>query len=523
MEGYNTQNMNVRPNNQQGQRPVRPNTQNKQAPVRPNNQQGQAPVRPNNQQGQAPVRPNNQQGQAPVRPNMQNRQETVQVRPSNQKVEAPVRPDMQNRQTQVRPNNQKHTQSNISNVPVNKDQIHSQNTEQFSFNDEKPSIDSAKQANTCNNTKLKKKKAQTNDKKHKDKKETKPKKVSKVPKEPKLDEYGNPIKENKLKKYGIICGCMLVIVLIAVIAARILSTGNDKHITLAEKEPKDNTEAASAQSNDTSEEDEEGEEGGLNISMSDIKQGIDDKEHGSSYNSESPVVGTSQDVKIAVGSVITIPVTVTAQLDGDKEAVDYYSYITVKYNGTTLGYDAVKAEIDKHNTSTKHVVNIDDKEAFFKKNAGSDLVMYSFTFDIPSDFPTPDAKNKKVFISPSFGMSLEGSKEADKLITDKFTFTVPTLSPMTDDISLLHAGDSLSLNWIAVMPKGLDKSAYELYFKYNIGDNNGQYKVESVTIPNNDETDELNANTSKQSTETTESTKKDKSADNNSDDSEIIN
>ena len=513
--GNNTQNLNVRPNNQQGQRPVRPNMQNRQAPVRPNNQQGHAPVRPNMQNGQAPVRPN-----------MQNRQETVQVRPSNQKAEAPVRPDMQNRQTQVRPNNQKHTQSNISNIsnmPVNKDQIHSQNTEQFSFNDGKPSIDSAKQANTGNNTKLKKKKAQNSNKTHKDKKETKPKKVSKVHKEPKLDEYGNPIKENKLKKYGIICCCMLVVILIAVITARMLSTGNDKHITLAEKEPKDNTEAASAQSNDTSEEDEEGDGGNLNISMSDIKQGIDDKEHESSYNSESPVVGTSQDVKIAVGSVITIPVTVTAQLDGDKEAVDYYSYITVKYNGTTLGYDAVKAEIDKHNTSTKHVVNIDDKEAFFKKNAGSDLVMYSFTFDIPSDFPTPDAKNKKVFISPSFGMSLEGSKEADKLITDKFTFTVPTLSPMTDDISLLHAGDSLSLNWIAVMPKGLDKSAYELYFKYNIGENNGQYKVESVTIPNNDETDELNTNTSKQSKETTESTKKDEPADNNSNDSEIIN
>jgi hypothetical protein len=493
MEGYNTQNVNVRPNNQQGQRPVRPNMQN---------------------------------GQAPVRPNIQNRQAQVQVRPSNHNAEASVRPDTQNRQTQLRPNNQKHTQSNISNMPVNKDQIPSKNTEQFSFNDDKPSIDSAKQANTGNNTKLKKKKAQNNNKTHKDKNEAKPKKVSNVPKEPKLDEYGNPIKENKFKKYGIICCCMLVVILIAVITARMLSTGNDKHITLAEKEPKDNTEAASAQSNDTSEEDEEGEEGeegGLNISMSDIKQGIDDKEHGSSYNSESPVVGTSQDVKIAVGSVITIPVTVNVQIDGDKEEVDYYSYITVKYNGTTFGYDAVKAEIDKHNTSTKHVVNIDDKEEFFKKNAGSDLVMYSFTFDIPSDFPTPDAKNKKVFISPSFGMSLEGSKEADKLITDKYTFTVPTLSPMTDDISLLHAGDSLSLNWIAVMPTGLDKSAYELYFKYNIGDNNGQYKVESVTIPNNVETDELNTNTSKQSTETTESTKKDKSADNNSDDSEIIN
>ena len=501
MEGNNTQNANVRPNNQQGQRPVRPNMQNRQAPVRPNMQNRQAPVRPN----------------------MQNRQEPVQVRPSNQKAEAPVRPDIQNRQTQVRPNNQKHTQSNISNMPVNKDNIPSQNIEQFSFNDGKPSIDSAKQANTGNNTKLKKKKAQNSNKAHKDKKEDKPKKVSKVPKEPKLDEYGNPIKENKLKKYGIVCCCMLVVILIAVITARMLSTGNDKHITLAEKEPKDNTEVASAQSNDTSEEDEEGEEGGLNISMSDIKQGIDDKEHGSSYNSESPVVGTSQDVKIAVGSVITIPVTVNVQLDGDKEAVEYYSYITVKYNGTTFGYDAVKAEIDKHNTSTKHVVNIDDKEEFFKKNAGSDLVMYSFTFDIPSDFPTPDAKNKKVFISPSFGMSLEGSKEADKLITDKFTFTVPTLSPMTDDISLLHAGDSLSLNWIAVMPKGLDKSAYELYFKYNIGENNGQYKVESVTIPNNDETDELNTNTSKQSKETTESTKKDEPADNNSNDSEIIN
>ena len=510
MEGYNTQNVNVRPNNQQGQRPVRPNMQNGQAPVRPNIQNRQAPVRPNNQQVQAPVRPNNQQGQVPVRP-------------SNKNAEASVRPNMQNRHASVRHNNQRPTQSTISNMSVNKDQIPIQNINQFSFNDGKPSIDSAKHDNIGNNTKLKKKKAQTNDKKHKDKKETKPKKVSKVHKEPKLDEYGNPIKENKLKKYSIICGCMLVVILIAVITAKILSTGNDKHITLAEKEPKDNADEASAQSNDTSEEDEEGEEGGLNISMSDIKQGIDDKEHGSSYNSESPVVGTSQDVKIAVGSVITIPVTVNVQLDGDKEAVEYYSYITVKYNGTTLGYDAVKAEIDKHNTSTKHVVNIDDKEAFFKKNAGSDLVMYSFTFDIPSDFPTPDAKNKKVFISPSFGMSLEGSKEADKLITDKYTFTVPTLSPMTDDISLLHAGDSLSLNWIAVMPKGLDKSAYELYFKYNIGDNNGQYKVESVTIPNNEETDELNTNTSKQSTETTESTKKDESADNNSNDSEIIN
>ena len=518
MEGNNTQNANVRPNNQQGQRPVRPNMHNGQAPVRPNIHNRQASARPNNQQGQASARPNNQQGQAPVRPNMQNGQ--APVRPSTHNVEASVRPDIQNRQTQVRHNNQKPTQSNISNMAVNKDQIPSQNTEQFYFNDGKPSIDSAKHDNTGNNTKLKKKKAQNNDKKHKDKKEAKPKKISKIPKEPKLDEYGNPIKENKLKKYGIICCCMLVLILIAVITARIISTGNDKHITLAEKEPKDNTDEASAQSNDTSEEDEED---GLNISMSDIKQGIDDKEHESSYNSESPVVGTSQDVKIAVGSVITIPVTVKAQLDGDKEAVDYYSYITVKYNGTTLGYDAVKAEIDKHNTSTKHVVNIDDKEAFFKKNAGSDLVMYSFTFDIPSDFPTPDAKNKKVFISPSFGMSLEGSKEADKLITDKYTFTVPTLSPMTDDISLLHAGDSLSLNWIAVMPKGLDKSAYELYFKYNIGENNGQYKVESVTIPNNEETDEFNTNTSKQSTETTESTKKDKSADNNSDDSEIIN
>ena len=466
MEGNNTQNVNVRPNNQQGQRPVRPNMQNRQAPVRPNNQQGQAPVRPNNQ---------------------------------------------------------KHTQSNISNMQVNKDQMPSQNTEQFSFNDDKPNIDSAKHDNTGNNTKLKKKKAQNNNKAHKDKKETKPKKVSKAHKEPKLDEYGNPIQENKLKKYSIICCCILVVALLVVIIAKILSTGNDKHITLAEKEPKDNAEEASVQNNDTSEEDEYGKEGDLNISMSDIKQGIDDKEHESSYNSESPVVGTSQDVKIAVGSVITIPVTVTAQLDGDKEAVDYYSYITVKYNGTTFGYDAVKAEIDKHNTSTKHVVNVDDKEAFFKKNAGSDLVMYSFTFDIPSDFPTPDAKNKKVFVSPSFGMSIEGSKEADKLITDKYTFTVPTLSPMTDDISLLHAGDSLSLNWIAVMPKGIDKSAYELYFKYNIGDNNGQYKVESVTIPNNDETDELNTNTSKQSKETTESTKKDEPADNNSNDSEIIN
>jgi len=489
MEGNNTQSVNVKPNVPNRQTPVRPNMQNRQA--------------------QAPVRPNMQNRQAPVRPNMQNRQATV-------------RPNMQNRQAQapVRPNNQTPTQSNVSNMQVNTDQMPSKNAEQFSFNDDKPSINSTKQTNTGKKTKLKKKKTQDNNKMHKDKKTNKPKKVTKAPKEPKLDEYGNPIPKNKFKKYSIICGCILVVALLAVITAKILSTGNDKHITLAEKEPKDNAEAASVQSNDTSEDDEDDEDGDLNISMSDIKQGIDGKEHGSSYNSESPVVGTSQDVKIAVGSVITIPVTVTTQLDGDKEAVDYYSYITVKYNGTTFGYDAVKAEIDKHNTSTKHVVNIDDKEAFFNKNAGSDLVMYSFTFDIPSDFPTPDAKNKKVFISPSFGMSIEGSKEADKLITDKYTFTVPTLSPMTDDISLLHAGDSLSLNWIAVMPTGLDKSAYELYFKYNIGDNNGQYKVESVTIPNNDKTDELNTNTSKQSTE---STKKDESADNNSEDSDIIN
>lgn len=475
------------------------NMQNK--PVKPNVQPGQKPVRPNVQPGQRPVRPNIQNGQRPVRPNVQQVQRPVQpqVRPQNTQVTNNAQQNIGddfsfNNQIQTEPNQEQFIQNTVQMNPVQQAQQMQQEQMQMQNG---ATVKVGKQPKAKKEKVPKQPKAPKQPKVKKEKAPKQPK-VPKVPKQPKLDEFGNPIPENKLKKYGILAGCIVGGLLIVVIILKVLSSGSDQHITLADVEPAGGQEQVSTVVAANTEEDE-----GLNQSMSDIKQEIAQEAEENAYNTSSPVVGTSTDVKIAVGSIITIPITVTTQLQGDKEDTDYYSYITVKYDGMTFGYDEVKEAIDAHNADTKHVVNIDNKDEFFKKNAGCDLVMYSFTFDIPSNFPTQDTSKHKVYISPSFGMELEGSEDPEKLITERYTFSVPNISPMTDDISLLHAGDSFKLNWIAVMPTGLDKSGYKLAFKYKIGEDNGTYTVESVTIPDNGRSDEIGDTATQQPDSTT--------------------
>ena len=445
-------------------------------PVRPNIQTGQKPVRPNVQPGQKPVRPNVQPGQKPVKPNIQNRQ--TPVRPNVQPSQKPVRPN-----TQINKPIEKQNNYNINTTGIISDDV-------FTFSDYTPvtpNIDNDKK----NSKKKKEQKAINNSKAPKEKKVKNPKasKEKKV-KIPKLDENGEPIPENKVLKYGIIAGCIIGVILVVIIIIKVLGYKSDQHITLADVEPEE-TIVDVAETN----EDEEKTENPVIRPVEDTEE----EDYG-------PVAGTPTDVKVAVGSVITIPITFNTKLEGDSEYKDYYSYITVEYDGMTSGYDSIAEIVAEHNETSKHIVEIPSKEDFYASSDGNELVMYSFTFSIPDDFPTQDTKNNKVFISPSFGMMLEGSEDPESLITDKYVFSVPKLTAVCDDISLLKLGESYSLNWIATMPSGLDDSGYNIYFAYEINGISGKYLVKSVAIPESEytETEDKQVNSSSDTNESEE-------------------
>ena len=446
------------------------------------------PVRPNVQSGQKPVKPNIQPGQKPVRPNVQNRQ--TPVKPNIQSGQRPVKPNIQSGQRPVKPNT-------TVNKPVQKQNNYSINTtgiindDAFTFSDYTPVM-----SNSDNNKQDDKKKKESKKKEVKASKASKASKEPKVKKEkapkekkvktPKLDENGEPIPENKLLKYGIMAGCIIGVLLVAIVIIKILGYKSDQHITLADVEPEETIV-------DVSETNENNDE-----TKDLVVRPVEDIEEES-----GPVIGTPTDVKVAVGSVITIPITVNTKLEGDKEYRDYYSYITIEYDGMTSGYDSIAEVVAEHNKTSKHVVEIPSKEDFYASSDGNELVMYSFIFSIPDDFPTQDTKNNKVFISPSFGMMLEGSEDPESLITDKYVFSVPKLTAVCDDISLLKVGEIYSLNWITTMPSGLDDSGYNIYFAYEIDGINGKYLVKSVSIPDSEyiELDDTQSNSSKDITE----------------------
>lgn len=422
---------NIKPNS--GGTPVRPNKPNTQ-PVKPGG--SGAIVKPNG--AKPPVKPNG--GQSNNKP--------LPKKPANQQV---VKPQVKPNTTQSGSMSQQSRTSSKTIAPeqIVKPGMNKKKNSAFTFTESLPSR-----------------------KKKKDK-NVKLAKQNNIQQEGiQYDENGNPIEAKKqLNKLFIIIPSAIVLLIILIVIIIKAIANNSQHITLAEGKP----EVVEQESVDTTENTDVQEEVSVKT-PEDIEE-----------QTTSTVEATDVNKVVAVGNEMIVPVIVNTQLEGDSEYKDYESYISIKYNGMIAGYDDVIKSVNEHNATSKHTVNIADRDTFYGSSAGNDLVMYSYTFSIPSDFPTQDKKNFKVFISPTFSMRLEGSQEPDALITNKYVFSVPGLTAMCDDIGLLKAGESYQLNWITMMPVGLDKTGYNVYFKVKLNDEITEYNVESVSIPNNDE------------------------------------
>ena len=322
--------------------------------------------------------------------------------------------------------------------------------------------------------------ADTQGNKTKAKKEKAPKqpkvKKEKAPKQPKVKKE----KENKVNQHegssdfnkkswvvtlGIVVGAIVGVIVLGLVLLKVLG-GDGKHITLADEAPPIIEETVENTIVTEKIEDTETVEGVEQTAKKPVKR-------------DEPFEQTSTATILNVGSDIIIPVTVNTKLEGDEQYYDYYSYIALKINDITVGYDNVITHVQKHNQVSTNKLNIDDKETLLANNQNSDLVMYSVSVFVPEDFPSQDGK---VYINPDLSLRIEGTDEIDSIITDKYVFAVPQLFDISGEPEF-SINETTELKWVGIVPYNLDRSTYSIKLTYSADGEESVYTINGIEIP----------------------------------------
>lgn len=404
-------------------------------------------VKPNLSSGQEvkkPVRPNLQSGGAPKKPALQGKNEGV-----TERTEITERTEGEIAKKKTEQSAKSNAQAENSEKGVQKARVEKE---------DKRNIQKKDKADTKTDAKT----------------DAKRKKTSK-------DENETDNSETKTKKFpkkliiGLGAGVAVFVVVLIVLSS--VLKGNSKHITIATTEPAETEVSTEVSTEVTTEAKTEA-----------VK--VEKKE-------EKEYEQTPTDKVMNIGDVITIPMTVNTKLEGDEEYTDHYSYITFVMNDITIGYDNIITYIQKHNQKSVNVLNIDDKETFYNGREDSDLVMYDVVMSIPKDFPTQDTKNNKVFIQPKIELKITGTVEEDQLITNKYFYSVPAISDISDDMEELQAGKDYHFRFVCVMPTGIDKEVYNMTLVY---DDKVEYRYDGFEIPASEK--ETTTETAESETET---------------------
>lgn len=357
-----------------------------------------------------------------------------------------------------------------------------------------------------NTGKKQKKQKQVKPKKEKPQKQPKAPKVAKEPKQKKekpqkpaknkdiqQHESSADIKKNKtIKTIGIIVAGVVVFITLVIVALKLFG-GDGKHLTLADEAPPIVEETVE----DT-------------IVTEKVEDNSVDNEIETSkkiFRRDKPFEQTSTATILNVGSDVIIPVTVNTKLDGDEQYYDYYSYIALKINDITVGYDNVITHIQKHNQVSTNKLNIDDKETLLANNKNSDLTMYSVSVLVPDDYPS---KDNKVYINPSIELTIEGTEEAESIITDKYVFATPKLFNISGKPEF-NINETTELKWVGIVPSGLDRGTYNIKLTYTDEDGaESVYTINGIEIPeqieNETQQSESEATENVEETETVEVT-----------------
>lgn len=384
----------------------------------------------------------------------------------------PIKPNMQQTQRPVRPNMQLGEKSNRPSMNIDTKPVRPQIKEQATIIKEEttqPKVEIEKEINT------------KKENKHKVKKEKPVKEKEKKVKE-------KPIKEKKEKKpVNKKVTLVIVVVVVCVIIGALALTvpkalkSSQQHITLAEKPPVieevESTSSEDAQQNQVA----------------------------TTKKEEEPVEQTPLDTVLKVNDKVIIPVTVNTKLETDEMYTDHYSQIEFKVTDTIIGYDKASKVIDEYNETSTNILKIQDKEEFYKANENSELVIFNLEMTIPSDFPTQDTKNGKIYTTVNSNLSIFGKEEENQIITDRYIYNLPSISNISENISELKIGETYKLRYVAVMPTEITNNEYGLKFDCTVDDNTSTYELEGISIESTEIKETLEENTTEETEQQTES------------------
>jgi hypothetical protein len=274
---------------------------------------------------------------------------------------------------------------------------------------------------------------------------------------------------------------VVILIVVLVVVLKVLGSGSDQHLTYADPVPSLEEQQAALKVKNTS---------GTSSSSSNSNDDTTntDKLISENVSTEDIWKFTDNSKSLTAGSEMIFPVSVNTKLEGDEQYNEYYSFVKFKVNNIAIGYDNVISSIANYNQSGTSVLNVGSKENFYANNADNEIVMYDVTMTVPSDFPTQDSKNGRVFIEPNAELKLLGTTEEGSLITNKYVYAVPSLSNISDDVSEIYAGNTYHFKWIAIMPNDITGDMYEMELHLTQKDDDITYKIAGMDIADNSST-----------------------------------
>ena len=341
-------------------------------------------------------------------------------------------------------------------------EIISDNDFDFSFEeDENEETNSEKDKTVNKKTEQKKENKQANKKDKTPKKKEKTKKENKQAKKTTKNKKAANSKKGKKGQTNKVTikvltglGIALSVVVTISLSLNLLKSSN-QHITIADKPPEIIEEQTSNDSN---------------------------KENTSKENNEE-IKETSTKEILSIGDKATVGLTVNTKIkeNGDTSYRDYSTYINLAVNKVVVGYDKVIRYVDEYNNSSDNVVQLDNKEEFYKNYPDYELVMVNSSLSIPENFPTQDTEKGTTTLKPELSLTLQGTDKdnKDKIITDKYEYKIPKATSITLENDKYSIGSKYEYNWILILPKNITKDTYNIKLKYE--DNNGTNKTYSYS------------------------------------------
>lgn len=194
---------------------------------------------------------------------------------------------------------------------------------------------------------------------------------------------------------------------------------------------------------------------------------------------ETEIIETSTKDKLNIGDKITTKTVVNTKIkeNGDTEYRDYDTYINITLDAIEVGYDNIIKYVNSYNEVSDNIIQLDDKDNFYKNYADYELVMYSVKLSIPKSFPTQDLEKGKTVLKPELNLYLQGKdkENKNKIITDKYEYKIPETTNITNTHTEFIINNEYEYKWIAILPKGINGDTYNI--KINYKDNNNINKT----------------------------------------------